>query len=289
MVTFHEANITVGDRSIHYYTAGEQGSPVVLLHGGGIDSAMISWRLLIPVLAESHVVYAPDWPGYGQSTWEGEAYTIDLLIQTLGALLDAWALEQTTLVGLSMGGGAALGYSLAHPERVSKLVLADSYGLARKVPFQTISYLFVKMPGINPVSWWTLRRSPAMVRWTMSYIMMNKQALTPELVDEVYQIIKQPGVDLPFTSFQNEEITRHGLRTSYMDRLDKLQVETLIVHGDKDILVPVRDAQEAAGRIPNVRLEVLKNVGHWSPRDRAEQFNRLVADFLEDGPRDVNQ
>ncbi len=282
MVTINEAKEMVGGRSIHYYSAGEHGSPVVLLHGGGIDSAMVSWRLTLPALAESHQVYAPDWPGYGQSEWEGGEYTLDLLIQTLGGLLDSWGLQKAALVGLSMGGGTALGYALTHPERVAKLVLVDSYGLSRRVPFQSLSYLYVKTPLVNPVSWWMLRQSRAMTRWTLGYIMANPQAITPELVDEVYEIMKRPGIERAFTAFQNSEITRQGLRTSYMDRLNELPTQTLIVHGDKDTLVPLRDAQEAAGRIRNARLEVLPNAGHWSPRDRPEQFNRLVAGFLAD-------
>ncbi len=280
MVTIHEAFVTAAGRRIHYYQAGEQGSPVVLLHGGGIDSAMVSWRLTLPALAESHVVYAPDLPGYGLSEWEGGAYSIQLLIQTLHGLMDAWGLPKAALVGLSMGGGTALGYALAHPERVSKLVLVDSYGLSRNVPFQTLSYLFVKMPLVNPITWWSLRQSRALTRWTLSYILKNPEAITSELVDEVYAIVRRPGIEQAFAAFQNDEITPRGLRTSYMDRLDELSVETLIVHGDQDILVPLKDAREAAERIPNARLEVLHHAGHWSARDDPEQFNRLVADFL---------
>ncbi len=282
MATIHEANVTIAGRRIHYYQAGEQGSPVVLLHGGGIDSAMVSWRLTLPALAETHVIYAPDWPGYGQSEWEGGGYSIDLLIQTLGGLLDAWGLQKTALVGLSMGGGTALGYAMAHPERVSKLVLVDSYGLSRSVSFQTLSYWFVKMPLVNPLTWWSLRRSRGLTRWTLSYILRNPQAITPELVEEVYQIMRRPGIEQAFSAFQNNEITPKGLRTSYMDQLNELPVETLIVHGDQDVLVPLKDAQEAAGRIPNARLEVLHNAGHWSSRDYPEKFNRLVAAFLAD-------
>ncbi len=286
MGTIKEASIAAGGRHIHYYQAGEHGSPVVLLHGGGIDSAMVSWRLALPALAKSHRVFAPDWPGYGQSEWEGGDYGIDLLIQTLSDLLDAWGLPKIALVGLSMGGGTALGFALTHPEQVSKLVLVDSYGLSRRVPFQTLSYLFVKMPLVNPITWWALRQSRSMTRWTLSYILANPNAITSELVDEVYQIIKRPGIEKPFSAFQNAEITPHGLQTSYMDRLAMLSVPTLIVHGDKDILIPLRDAREAAGRIPNAQLEVLRNAGHWSPRDEPERFNRLVADFLADHPNE---
>ena len=53
---------------LHYQRGGEAGASVMLLHGGGTDSSGLSWGLLLPELAQAHMVIAPDWPGYGQST-----------------------------------------------------------------------------------------------------------------------------------------------------------------------------------------------------------------------------
>ena len=64
---------------VHYYTAGQDGLAVILLHGGGTDSALLSWREVIPALGEAHRVYAPDWPGYGQSHMFSGDYALEKL------------------------------------------------------------------------------------------------------------------------------------------------------------------------------------------------------------------
>jgi len=95
----------------------------VLLHGGGIDSASFTYSNIIGPLAEEHRVFAPDWPGYGHSDKPDLDYTMGFYVDFLGRLMDALDLERASLVGLSMGGGAALRFALRSPERVEKLVL----------------------------------------------------------------------------------------------------------------------------------------------------------------------
>lgn len=73
--------------AIHYSTFGESGSPVVLLHGGGTDSGMLSWKLTVEPLAQAHRVYVPDWPGYGQSTSLDGEYNPR---SSTGSLLHFW-------------------------------------------------------------------------------------------------------------------------------------------------------------------------------------------------------
>ena len=98
-------------------TAGASGSPVLLLlHGGGIDSAGFSYKYAIEPLARSHRVFAPDWPGYGESDKPDVEHTIEFYAAFLGGLMDALQLQRASLVGLSLGGGAVLGnYILRSP------------------------------------------------------------------------------------------------------------------------------------------------------------------------------
>src|SRR5215472_211089 len=124
-----------GRLRVHCLTAGDVGPPVVLLHGGGVDAAGFSWRYAIGALAGSgHRVFAPDWPGYGDSDHPGIEYTIDYYVEVLSQILDALALPQAALAGLSMGGAAALGLALRHPHRVHALILVGAEGLGADVP-----------------------------------------------------------------------------------------------------------------------------------------------------------
>ena len=146
--------------SIQWYRAGEEGPAVVLLHGGGIDSAMLSWKMVIPALESNYRVFMPNWPGYGESIpfhsesspFQGGS-TMDGLIETLEGLMNAWELVDAALVGLSMGGPAAIGYTLKNPTRVRQLGLVDTYGIQRRVSAHLLSYLSMQIPWISRRLW----------------------------------------------------------------------------------------------------------------------------------------
>jgi pimeloyl-ACP methyl ester carboxylesterase len=187
-----------------YHFGSEGGTPVVLLHGGGIDSAMLSWRDTIPALAQAgYRIYAFDWSGYGQSPPAPVGFTQDLLVDVAKGLFDAWQLEKASLVGISMGGGAALGFTLAHPQRVEKLVLVGSYGLQDKVAAHFLSALYVKLPLMNAVTYALLRSSRWMMRETMKAIIRRPASLTESLLDEADAALRSPGAGQAFASSSN--------------------------------------------------------------------------------------
>jgi len=272
--------IQVNGLRIHTMTAGEQGSPVVLLHGGGIDSARLSWELLLPVLAQTHRVFAADWPGYGDSDKPQADYSMDYYIQFLAALMAAWGLDQASLVGISLGGGVALGYTLRAPEHVARLVLVDSYGLQSKAPLHQLSYLLVKLPLFNALTWALVRRSRAMLRASLQGLLHNPGAVTEALVDQALLEVQKPGAARAWMVFQNSEMLWRGARTCYLERLGELTAPTLIIHGRQDRAVPLSCAEQAHTRIQGSQLQILEGCGHWPQRDHPDEFNRLVADFL---------
>jgi pimeloyl-ACP methyl ester carboxylesterase len=279
--TFQEQWVDVNGLRIHCLTAGDSGSPVVLLHGAGVDSASMSWGLAISPLAQQHRVFAPDLPGYGLSDKPDVLYNADYYIDFLSHLLDALNLDKVALVGLSMGGAVVLGFTLRHPERVSKLVPVDPYGIMPRVAWHRISYLYVNSP-LNEWSY-TWFKSRAMVRWSLlSSLISSPDRLSDDLVDEVLQAMKDPAAGKAFASFQRYDLTWDGLRTNYVDRLHEITVPTLFVHGEKDPGVPLKYAQQAHERVKNSQLHVMKGCLHWPMRDQPDEFNRVVADFLRD-------
>jgi len=144
-------------------------------------------------------------------------------MQTLG-IVDA------SLVGISMGGGIALGFVLQSPQQVSRLVLVDSYGLQTAAPAHKLSYLFTRIPLINEMTWYLLKRSRTMTRASLRNIFHNPDVVSDELVDEVYAELKKSGTGRAFISFQRSEVLWNGLRTVYIDRLHEIKVPTLITH-----------------------------------------------------------
>lgn len=273
--------LTVTGLQIRVYALGS-GEPLLLLHGGGVDGALLSWRLAMPALAAHRRVIAFDWPGYGESQPNPQPNTMDFYVEFTGAVLDALGLQRSALMGLSLGGGAALGFALAHPERVERLALVDAYGLADKVAFQRLSHWMVQADWIMRGSYALLRKSRALTRWTLSHILARKESITDELVEEVYQVIRDPNSGEAFLDIQRSDVLPDRVRTCYIDRVHELSMPTLIIHGEKDTLVPLAAAREAVQRNPSIQLNVLPRCGHWPQRDAPEEFNRAAAAFFEE-------
>jgi pimeloyl-ACP methyl ester carboxylesterase len=269
----------------HYMEAGQGSDIVVLLHGGGLDCAQLSWELLMAELAAvdggaRFRVIAPDWPGFGETAPLPGGATLTSFGPFLTDFLDQLGIQNASFAGISMGGGAVLGFALQSPERVEKLILVDSYGLQRAAPLHRLSYLFIRLPGVRQLTWAAMR-SRAMARYSLKMLLKRPGSVTDELVNQVYEQLMRPGASRAFSEFQDSEITWNGIRTCYVDRLNEITAPTLIIHGSLDALVPLSCAREAHEKIHNSRLHWMEGSGHWPQRDNPEEFNQLVIEFLK--------
>lgn len=275
--------IRVDGGPVNVYLGGDPGHPaVMLLHGGGTDNARLSWADTFPALAAHYYVIAPDYPGYGGTPRTQQPSTTESLLDFLAALTAALELDDLRLVGISMGGALALGYTLRHPEQVERLALVGSYGLADRAPAHALSALFVRLPWVNELSWWVLRRWRAGVAYTVGQIVRSPEARTDALIDAVFEAVQDPSAQRAFAEFQQDEVRWGGLKTNYTDRLHEIAQPVMLVHGSEDIGVPLAAAERAAGRLPDAELHVFEGAGHWTQRDQPARFNDLLLRFLAD-------
>ncbi|GAB3679865.1 alpha/beta hydrolase [Salinarchaeum chitinilyticum] len=271
-------------RRLHYLRAGDrEDPPLVLLHGSGIDDAALSWRHVIPALADRYCVYAPDWPGYGESPRpevdpDGEYYA-----DVLASFLDALEIETATIAGLSMGGGAALGVALATPERVRQLVLVDSYGLRDAVPGGSASYYLANTPFARTFGQQLAGAMPGGARAAIGPFVADPDGLDPAFLDAVSERLDDPEAGKAFVDFQRAEFSPDGVRTHYEEQLGELAVPTLVINGDSDPLIPLAWAEAAVAEIPDAELAVIEDCGHWPPRERPEAFLDALVAFLDAG------
>lgn len=260
---------------VRHYAAGS-GDPVVLLHGCGLDAATVSYRYLLPDLAEEHRVHAIDFPGHGHSDKPATRYTTDFFRRVLRAYLGELDVESPSLVGISMGGSVALGHALDHD--VDRLVLVDSYGLGGDAAWRPAASVGLRIPMAHQQWWRQFSASPAAVRSHLRGV----TAGTPpdDLVDDVYAAVQDDAVGRTVRSWQRSEFRASGLQTDYRDRLSNLETETLLVHGRSDPLLPASWSERAAERLPDGEVRVYGGTGHWPPRERPERFNADVTGFL---------
>ena len=263
---------------LRYHVDGDPNAPpVVLLHGGGLDEARLSWRYTMPMLAESARVYAPDLPGYGASGPPSETPTLAYYADVLSQFLNQLDVDEPAVVGISMGGGVALQYAVADPSRVSRLVLVDSYGLGTEVPYSRIAHWFASADRLNRLVWQAMSRSRRLTRAVVESVTCSPDST---LVEDAVAALSRPNAGKAWRAFQRHEVRPTGLRTAFVDDLLDLATPTLFLHGERDPLVPVDWAVRAATMLPSAELQVLSNCGHMPPRERGNVFEERVRSFL---------
>ncbi|WP_330632178.1 alpha/beta fold hydrolase [Halocatena halophila] len=271
--------LELGTHCLSYLEAGDPDAPsIVLCHGGGFDAAMVSWRSIIPRLAETHHVIAPDWPGFGESASPPFEPSLDFYVETLGNVREQLTLDAPVLCGVSMGGAIAIGDALANPEQVRKLIAIDSYGLGSAVPGGHLSTTLVHTPAFD---------------WLWSAIAQNRQlaaasvrfAVHPAnrseaLLEDVLTELKRSDATKAWQSVQRKELRGGTLQTDYRDRLGELSMPVCYVHGEEDRLVPVDWSRRAHRLTPESELTVFSPCGHWTPRERPDSLIETLESFL---------
>ena len=266
----------------------DDAATLVLLHGGGVDSASLSWGGAGPRLAAGgYRVLAPDHPGYGQSPPAPWRATQDRLVDYVGEFVDALGLGRYAIGGLSLGGGMTIGHVLGRPEMVTGAMLLGSYGFMPRLsdgPLsgarQALTWMMLRTGLLAAVTRWSGRNRRVMARFAPDLIRDPVQR-TPELLDEILSAAQPEHAFEAFAQWQRDEVRWNGLATDYHARLPSFARPALIVHGDRDTSVPVAAARAAAELIPDARLEVVAGAAHWVQRDRPDVVIPAMLDFLD--------
>lgn len=262
-------------------------STLLLLHGGGLDSAGLSWGGLGPALAEAgYRVIAPDHPGYGESPPAPWAASQERLVEYVGELVDALHLDRYALGGLSLGGGMAIGHVLRRPERVTGAILLGSYGLmdhqfeawfAR--PAHVLTWVMLRTGMLSAVMR-AYGRDRKRMESSVRNIIRNPEQRTPQLLDDIMAAAESGEGFASFEQWQRDQFLWNRLKTNYTDQLGSFLRPVLMVHGDHDSGVPVARAEDAARLLPDVQLVTVPDAGHWVQRDRPDIVLPAVIDFL---------
>lgn len=264
---------------IRYYEAGSPDAPpVVLLHGSGPGAT--GWSNFSgnigPIAEAGFHVIAPDMPGWGDSDPVSFADTdpdVDLT-----ALLDALGIERASLVGNSMGAHTAIRFATLHLERVTHLVtMGASLGRGTASLFG---------PGDGPSEGLKVLvkayrdPSPENMKALVEIMTYDKERFaTPELV----QARSEAASARPDHLRNYIEGLAHGAPIPVkVDRakIPDIQVPTLLIHGKDDRVLHFEVTLWLLANIPNSRAVLLNRCGHWAMIEHAEEFNRLVVDFL---------
>lgn len=247
------------------------GEPLLFLHGVG--GHLEAYVRNIESHAERYSVCALDVIGHGYTDKPARNYEIDDYVAHLLAYCDARGFERVNISGESLGGWVAARFAARFPERVRKLVLNTAGGLTADEEVMNRIYTLTMRAVREP--------DRENIRKRLEWLMADPATVTEELVEIRYQIYSQPGfVDAMdrIMCLQSMDIRKRNLLTE--DELRSIRVPTLIVWTDHDPTGAVEVGQRFAEWIPDARLVVMEDCGHWPQYENAEEFNRLHLEFL---------
>ena len=255
-----------------YYEASGEGKPVVMLHGyvGDIED----WRNQIDLFSSSYRVYALDQRGRGKSDApkDEELYSFELFVEDVYRWLKLMKVEKCCLIGHSMGGMVAMRFTLAHPEMVEALVLADTTSDIRPttpdgVKYQQKLYDIAVSQGTVAAFDYDLETNLA----TKKRYQLHPETLTR---------MREKTRTTPVWGYVNARKSS-GKRTSITDQLGKIKVPTLIIYAEHDLPYMIAAAPEMHQEISDSDLIMIENSGHGPMYERPDEFNEALLGFFK--------
>jgi 3-oxoadipate enol-lactonase len=251
-----------------YYEVHGEGEPLLLVMGLAADT--MAWALQVPAFSARYRTVSFDNRDVGQSSMAEGPYEITDMAQDTLALADALELESFHLVGVSMGGAIAQEVALAAPDRVRTLTLAMTWPKGGAWAAKLSELWSARVEHMSRE-----QRVDELMLLTLSEDFFENAEGVAWLRDLMLQNPHPQSADA--FARQLDASSRHDTR----ERLGSVAMPTHVIGAEHDILVPVWKSRELAELIPGARLSVVDAGPHGANLERAEEFNRLVLDFLD--------
>ena len=256
-----------GEITVHYERSG-QGSPLLLLHGIGSNSA--SWRQQVQGLSDHYTVLAWDAPGYGQSSDpDPEVMTIRHYADCVRDLLDHQQVDSVYLLGHSWGGVIAQEFYLAFPSYVRALILSDTNRGGGSEPEE------IRQRGLQHRLQMVEELSPEQLARQRAPVLLSSEAPDSVLREavEIMSQVRPPGYRSAAISMSKAD---HG------ELLSRIQVPTLLIWGEQDTVTPLSEGRTIQSAIAGAKLEVITGVGHLCYLEQPHEFNQILGKFLKE-------
>jgi pimeloyl-ACP methyl ester carboxylesterase len=271
----HLGRVDVDGTPINYVDAGSgEREPVVFVHGLG--GQWQNWLENLPRVAQERRVLALDLPGFGRTPEPRDGIRIPGYGRIVDAFCEELGLGGVAMVGNSMGGFIAAEVAIQFPSRVTRLVLVSAAGISSastlRRPILTAGRIMTAVATNTVARHRALASRPTTRHLSLALVARYPKLLRADLAYEgLFKGAGKPGFD---------DALLACLDYDFRDRLPEVRVPTLIVWGENDSVIPVRDANEFERLIPDSRKVVMRETGHIPMAERPQAFNDLLMDFL---------
>jgi pimeloyl-ACP methyl ester carboxylesterase len=265
--------VRVNDVQLHYDVQGS-GDPLLMVMGLGASSA--TWNPeLITNLARSFRVITYDNRGTGRSDKPDIPYSLEMFAADAVALLDALQLDRVHLFGVSMGGMIAQELALRYGPRLQTLTLGcTTFGGRNAVPPPPESIKLLTAPRDGASEEEIIRRG-----WPLAYTPAFIRDHRATLEESIPRLLAHPT---PVFAYKRHLDATYGLKT--YDRLPTIATPTLVITGADDVLIPAKNAEILAQRIPGARLHIIRASGHAFFNETPAAFLNAFVPFAQSHP-----
>jgi len=275
----HQRWVIVDGQPLNVIELG-QGSALVFVHG--LSGSWQNWLEQLPVFAAEHRVIALDLPGFGYSPMPSQNISISDYGRLLEGLLDTLGIDAAAVVGNSMGGFICAELAIAFPQRVERMVLVSPAGMStygHRAGRRALPTLRLLERTVTAYAAWmasksdTVARRPRLRDATLGLVVAHPSRLPAPLAAEQIRGAGKPGF---------LDALEANLNYDFRERVVEIACPTLIVWGDNDRVITVRDADLYEQMISGSRKVIFKDTGHVAMLERPDAFNALLSDFLSD-------
>jgi 3-oxoadipate enol-lactonase len=258
--------IYVGDARLHVPNQGF-GPALLLVHGFPLDHTM--WRHQIRQFAGKYKVVAPDLRGFGASDISPGVVTMEDYADDMAALLDALRIDKVVFCGLSMGGYIGFQFAKHYPDRLAGLILCDT----RAVPDTPEA-----AKNREALAAKVLKEGTSVVAEDMM-----KKLFAPGTLEAGGDEVASIRAVMENARPEGVAAALHGLATRPDSRelLGQIEVPTLVIVGEHDVISPPDEMKAIADAIPGAEFLLVEGAGHMAPLEKPEAVNAAIGAFLE--------
>lgn len=252
-----------------------EATPVVFVHG--LSGCWQNFLENIPAVAQTRRVVSVDLPGFGESAMPREHIKISNYARTVQEVCQLLELERVSVVGNSMGGFIAAEIAIQQSVRVERLVLISAAGISsanvHRVPVLTAGRIGAAMMANQAVDHKYIAMRPRARQLALGLVARHPRLLAPDLAYEgLLRGANKPGF---------YPALRACIEYDYRERLPEIEAPTLIIWGENDTILSVRDADEYERLIPKTKKLVMRDTGHVPQVERPEALNHELIEFLD--------
>ncbi len=258
--------IEVNDIKVCYDDSGKGDTPIIFIHGFPFDKLM--WQPQLDLFGKNHRVIAYDIRGFGKSTIGSAQGSINLFADDLVNFMDALEIKKAIVCGLSMGGYVLLNAIIRYPQRFDAIILSDTQCIADSFE--------AKEKRKKAISQIVAGKINDFAMGFIANIFSDETKKTKgDVVEKIKSTILSTRVEA-VTATLSVLAERQDLCSS----ISQIEVPTLIICGEKDIVTPVEQAEFLFATIPNSHLKIIENAGHMSNLEKPDEFNLHIVEFL---------